>query len=119
MTEPTLKGRLARYMDPKPFLEGVPDAVKFTSGEFGRVTHDKMKARREIAMKRAECAIRFFCKPENMALLQQRAASVDRSPEGGNSEGGSIGEADESAVGAEGDETPITASTSPEGNSHE
>lgn len=68
----TLKESLARYMDPEAFREGVPDSVKFTSRAVGKAVHDKRKARREIAMKRAEAAIRFFSKPENRALLDQR-----------------------------------------------
>lgn len=65
----SLKGCLARYMDPKAFVDRVPDRVKFTCPEVGRVAHEKLKFRRDIALKRAAASIRFFSKPENHALL--------------------------------------------------
>lgn len=74
--ERSLKESLARFMDPQAFREGVPASVKFTSKEQGRVVHDKLKVRREIAMKRAEAAIRFFMKPENRERLDHRAATL-------------------------------------------
>lgn len=70
----TLKECLARYMDPAAFIEPVPDSVKFTSKQMGRVHHDKLKFRRQTAMKRAEAAIRFFSRPENRARLEHRLA---------------------------------------------
>lgn len=75
----TLKESLARYMDPEAFREPVPDAVKFTSKESGRVAHDKLKARRVVSMKRAEAAIRFFSKPENREALDHRKQALDAS----------------------------------------
>ncbi len=73
----TLKESLARFMDPQAFREHVPDAVKFTSKQFAKVQHDKLKVRREIAMKRADAAIRFFSKPENRERLDYRASAAD------------------------------------------
>jgi len=68
-----LKARLARFMDPQAF-EPVPNRVKHTSRMVGKTTHDKRKVRREIALKRADAAIRFFLKPENAEALANRAA---------------------------------------------
>lgn len=72
----TLKECLARYMDPGAFRDSVPDRVKFTSAEQGRVVHDRLKARRATAMKRAEAAIRFFSRPENREWLDARALAM-------------------------------------------
>lgn len=72
----TLKESLARYMDPGAFRDSVPPSVKFTSKQAGLVLHDKLKARRQIAMKRAEAAIRFFSRPENRDWLARRAAAM-------------------------------------------
>lgn len=71
MGKGTTKERLARFMDP-PAFEPVPPSVKFTSSEVGRDMHDRRKVRREIALKRADAAIRFFRKPENLAWLNAR-----------------------------------------------
>lgn len=78
MSEITLKAALARYMDPQAFREGVPASVKFTCKAAGRTLHDKLKRRREIAMKRAEAAIRFFSRPENLEWLERRNTAVAR-----------------------------------------
>lgn len=72
----TLKECLARYMDPGAFRDSVPGRVKFTSAEQGRVVHDRLKARRDTAMKRAEAAIRFFSRPENREWLDHRALAM-------------------------------------------
>lgn len=45
----TTKERLARYMDPQAFAEKV-----------GKERKEAMKSRREISLRRAEAAIRFF-----------------------------------------------------------
>ena len=73
-----LKKRLARYLDAEAF-EPVPDSVKFTAKCAGKSMHDRRKIRREWALKRAECAIRFFMKTDNAdaiadAIAQRRAA---------------------------------------------
>lgn len=84
----TLKAALARYMDPGAFRESVPDSVKHTCPTHGRTVHDKLKARRDWSMKRAEAAIRFFSRPENREWLDKRVAalaSVDTHPQGGDS----------------------------------
>ena len=56
----SLKESLARFMDPAAFTDTVPDRVKFTSRAVGKVEHDRLKSRRDIALKRADAAIRFF-----------------------------------------------------------
>jgi len=71
MKDRTLKEQLARFMDPNAF-EPVPLSVKHTSPAVGKSMHDKRKFRREIAMKRADAAIRFFLKPGNIEILQKR-----------------------------------------------
>ncbi|MGW8135396.1 hypothetical protein ACWGNZ_07130 [Sphingomonas zeae] len=58
----TLAEGLARYMDTKAF-----DAVRV-----GKEQAERLRARRDIANKRAKAAIRFFEKPENFARLQAR-----------------------------------------------
>lgn len=62
MGDRTLKESLARYMDNKAF---VAKAV-------GKEQAARLKVRREIALKRAGAAIRFFSKPTNLAHLQRR-----------------------------------------------
>lgn len=69
----TLKAKLARYMDPKAF-----EAKKV-----GKEQAERLRARREIAMKRADAAIRFFLKDDNLAALTHRKA-VHQSPTEGN-----------------------------------
>lgn len=75
MSERTIKESLARYMDPQAF-EPVAAPTKRTSPEFAHRQAEKRKVRREIAMKRAEAAIRFFCKPENLRMINDRASST-------------------------------------------
>lgn len=72
----TLKECLARFMDPAAFTEGVAASVKFTSKAVGKTEHDKLKARRDFALKRADAAIRFFLKEENVSRLDGRIASA-------------------------------------------
>lgn len=76
MGEKTLKDKLARFMDPEAFKDSVPAAIKHTCAEMGKVRHDKLKVRREIAKKRADAAIRFFLKPGNRALLDARTKAT-------------------------------------------
>jgi hypothetical protein len=73
VSERTLKENLARYMDPQAFTP-VANPVKRITPQLAQRQAEKRKARREIAMKRAESAIRFFCKPENLQLINERAA---------------------------------------------
>jgi len=72
VSERTLKENLARFMDPQAFAP-VAAPTKRTSPEFAHRQAEKRKVRREIAMKRAEAAIRFFCKPDNLCLINERA----------------------------------------------
>ena len=60
----TMREGLARYMDMKAF-----DAKRV-----GKEQAEKLKTRREIALKRADAAIRFFLKDDNLARLINRAA---------------------------------------------
>ena len=69
----TLKASLARYMDPKAF-----EAKKV-----GQAQAERLRARREIAMKRADASIRFFLKDDNLAALIHRK-SIQQSPTEGN-----------------------------------
>lgn len=80
MSERTLKENLARFMDPAAFKESVPDPMKHIAPTMGKVKHDKLKLRRDIALKRADAAIRFFLKLDNRILLDRRAAMLN-SPE--------------------------------------
>lgn len=64
MSDRTLVENLARYMDLKAF-----DARKV-----GKEQAERLKARREISMKRAKAAVRFFEKPENFERLRYRVA---------------------------------------------
>ena len=72
-----LKAKLARFTDREAF-EPVENRIKHTCPNVGKAEHDKRKARREIALKRADAAIRFFLKPENLALLNARAINQDQ-----------------------------------------
>ena len=69
--KPSLKEGLARFMDRGAF-EPVENRIKHTCANVGKAEHDKRKVRREIALKRADAAIRFFLKPDNFAALQRR-----------------------------------------------
>jgi len=62
-----LSAKLARYMDLKAF-----DAKRV-----GKEQAEKLKARREIANKRAKAAIRFFMIPENIERLNRQFAERD------------------------------------------
>ena len=73
MAEKTLKAKLARYLDPDAFKESVPNRVKHTCAAVGKTEHDRLKARRDRAIGRAESALSFFMKPENLAALNHRA----------------------------------------------
>lgn len=79
----TLKNSLARFMDRGAF-EPVENRIKHTCKEVGRAEHDKRKVRREIALKRADAAIRFFLKADNLASLNNRASLLARSKETDN-----------------------------------
>jgi hypothetical protein len=72
MSERSLKERLARFMDPQAY-EPVPKRI---GKIMGKALHDSRKARREIAMRRAAAAIRFFSKPAERALLDARIARL-------------------------------------------
>ncbi len=67
MSRKTLKERLARFMDPNAFAERV-----------GKERREAMKARREIALKRADSAIRFFKKSENFGALSERIVEREK-----------------------------------------
>lgn len=63
----SLRDGLARFMDLKAF-----DAKRV-----GKEQAERLKNRREIATKRADAAIRFFLKPDNLAALNARAMDKD------------------------------------------
>ena len=65
-----LSAQLARYMDLKAF-----DAKRV-----GKEQAERLKARREIANKRAKAAIRFFMIPENLERLNRQAALKSEVP---------------------------------------
>jgi hypothetical protein len=81
MTAKVLKAQLARFMDPGAFRDSVPESVKGTSPVYGKALHDRLKVRREISLKRADAAIRFFLKPDNLAALNTRAANAKDDPQ--------------------------------------
>jgi hypothetical protein len=62
MKDRTLAEGLARYMDTKAF----------TAKRVGKEQADRLAVRREIAIKRARAAVRFFEKPENYEKLSRR-----------------------------------------------
>jgi hypothetical protein len=73
----SLKDDLAGYMDPEAFRSSVPEPMKHIAPEMGKVVHDKLKVRREMATKRAGAAIRFFLKPENRERLDKLAVDPE------------------------------------------
>jgi len=66
MSEKQLHAQLARYMDLKAF-----DAKRI-----GKEQAERLKARREIATKRARAAIRFFMIPENLERLTAQSLAA-------------------------------------------
>jgi hypothetical protein len=64
----SMKESLARYMDPRAF-DLAHWSGKHTSKAQGGVVVYKHKLRRQIALKRANAAIRFFLRPDNYTLL--------------------------------------------------
>lgn len=59
---------LARYMHPQAF-EPVPPRMKWTCKNVGKAEHDKRRSRRQLELKRAKAAVRFFSRPENRQWL--------------------------------------------------
>jgi hypothetical protein len=66
VSDKTLKEKLARFMDPKAFM----------AKRVGKEQAERLKARREIATRRADASIRFFMKDENFAALQHRISTT-------------------------------------------
>ena len=67
MAQEQLYAQLARYMGLKAF-----DAKRV-----GKEQAERLKARREVANKRAKAAIRFFGKPGNIERLAAQIARQD------------------------------------------
>ena len=69
--EKQLHAQLARYMDLKAF----------NAKKVGKEQAERLKARREIATKKARAAVRFFMKPDNNERLNRQYAAAGNDPQ--------------------------------------